>query len=83
MATEDEAALREELRMVEEDLTRLRQTAAELRERVGERADSPTDSAEISTLITMAEEQEAFAETLEARREELLRRLGEQEQAGR
>jgi hypothetical protein len=77
MATEDEAALREELRMVEEDLAGLRQTARELRERIGDRADAPTDWAEISTLITMAEEQEALAATLEARREVLLRRLGE------
>ncbi|MCW2878723.1 MAG: hypothetical protein JWQ95_2823 [Sphaerisporangium sp.] len=77
MATQDEAALREELRLLEEDLPRLRQTAAELRERVGERADAPTDAAEMATLITMAEEQEAFAATLEARREELLRRLGQ------
>ncbi|GAA3809538.1 hypothetical protein GCM10022226_32340 [Sphaerisporangium flaviroseum] len=77
MATQDEAALREELRMVEEDLARLRENARELRETVGERSIAPTDSAEMSTLITMAEEQEGLAATLEARREELLRRLGE------
>ncbi|MCW2703419.1 MAG: hypothetical protein JWQ37_1414 [Blastococcus sp.] len=71
------AALRDELRVVEEELTQLRQTATELRRRVGERADRPTDSAEIATLITEAEEQEAFIEVLERRREDLLRRLGE------
>jgi hypothetical protein len=71
------AALRDELRVVEEELTQLRQTATELRRRVGERADRPTDSAEIATLITEAEEQEAFIEVLEKRRKDLLRRLGE------
>ena len=71
------AALRDELRVVEEELTQLRQTATELRRRVGERADRPTDSAEIATLITEAEEQETFIEVLEKRRKDLLRRLGE------
>jgi hypothetical protein len=71
------AALRDELRVVEEQLTQLRQTAADLRRRVGEHGDGPTDSAERSTLITEAEEQEAFIEVLERRREDLLRRLGE------
>jgi hypothetical protein len=70
-------ALREELRLVEEELARLRQTAAELRRQIGERWFDPTDPAERTTLITTAEEQEAFIEVLENRREELLRRLGE------
>jgi hypothetical protein len=77
MTTKGKDALREELRMVEEDLERLRATARELRERLGEHADAPTDAAEIATMLTMAEEQEAFAATLEARREELLQRLAE------
>jgi hypothetical protein len=71
------AAIREELRLVEEDLARLRETAADLRRLIGERANEPTDPAERSALIEAAEEQEALAEELEARREELLRRLGE------
>jgi hypothetical protein len=71
------AELREELTLVEEELGQVRETATELRRRVGERADRPTDSAEIATLITEAEEQEAFIEVLERRREDLLRRLGE------
>ena len=70
------AAIREGLRMVEEDLARLRETAADLRRRIGERADYPTDPAELSALIEEAEEQEFLADELEARREELLRRLG-------
>ena len=71
-----QAAIREELRLVEEDLARVRELAATLRRRIGERADYPTDPAELSALIEEADEQEALAEELEARREELLRRLG-------
>jgi hypothetical protein len=71
-----QAAIREELRLVEEDLARLRETARDLRRRIGERADYPTDPAELSALIEEAEEQEFLADELEARREELLRRLG-------
>jgi hypothetical protein len=73
---EPQAAIREELRLVEEDLARIRETAADLRRRIGERADYPTDPAELSALIEEAEEQEFLADELEARREELLRRLG-------
>ena len=71
-----QAAIREELRLVEEDLARIRETAADLRRRIGERADYPTDPAELSALIEEAEEQEFLADELEGRREELLRRLG-------
>ena len=71
-----QAAIREELPLVEEDLARIRETAADLRRRIGERADYPTDPAELSALIEEAEEQEFLADELEARREELLRRLG-------
>lgn len=70
------AAIREELQLVQEDLVRLRAAAASLRQRIGERADEPTDAAERSALIESAEEQEALIDELEARREELLRRLG-------
>ena len=73
---ESKAALREELRQVDADLGKLRRTAAELRQRVGERWDGPTDEAEHALMITAAEEQEAFAAELENRRGELVRRLG-------
>jgi hypothetical protein len=82
MDTEDpqdpQAALREELREVEADLAELRRTAAELRRQIGERWFDPTDEPERAALITAAEEQEALAEELELRREELLRRLEEE-----
>ena len=71
------AQLRQELALVEEELTRLRTTAAELRRQIGERSVEPTDSAKRSLLITEAEEQEAFIAALERRREELLQRLRE------
>jgi hypothetical protein len=70
-------ALREQLQVVEKDLAELRETAAELRRRIGSRDDDPTDPEERSLLITTAEEQEALIEVLEQRREDLLRRLRE------
>jgi hypothetical protein len=75
MDADSPTALRDELQRVEEELARLRESAAELRRRIGERADDPTDAAERATMITTAEEQEAFIEVLENRRTELLRRL--------
>jgi hypothetical protein len=74
--SESAAALEAELRVVKEDLARLRETAADLRRRIGEREDEPTDPAERSALIEQAEEQEALIDMLKARREELLRKLG-------
>ena len=76
MAADDPTAQpREELAVVEEELTRLRTTAAELRRQIGERSFEPTDPAERSLLIIQAEEQEALIAVLERRREELLHRL--------
>src|ERR1700727_2383903 len=71
--SESAAAPEAELRIVKEDLTRLRETAADLRRRIGEREDEPTDPAERSALIEQAEEQEAWIDLLKGRREELLR----------
>ena len=70
------AAIAEEVRLVQDDIARLRETAAALRRRIGERDEEPTDPEERSALIEAAEEQEALIDQLEARREELLRRLG-------
>ncbi|MFJ2031704.1 hypothetical protein [Streptosporangium sp. NPDC087985] len=67
-------SIHEELRQVEEDLKRLRTEVAELRGQVGELG--PTDPAERSALINMADEQEALANELEGRREGLLRQIG-------
>ena len=76
MAADDPTAQpREELAVVEEELTRLRTTAAESRRQIGERSFEPTDPAERSLLIIQAEEQEALIAVLERRREELLQRL--------
>lgn len=73
---EPEATTREELRLVEEDLARLRETATDLRRRLGERGDDPTDPEERAAVIEAAEENEALVARLEVRREELLGRLG-------
>jgi len=78
MATDKtDSEMRDELRLVEEELAELRQTATDLRRRIGDRSDAPTDAADMAAAITAAEEQEAFLRALEARREALLRRLGE------
>ena len=77
MTTADpSAAIAEELRLVQDDIARLRETAADLRRRIGERDEEPTDPEERSALIEAAEEQEALIDQLEARRVELFRRLG-------
>lgn len=73
-----EPELRRELEEVEADLEELRDTAASLRRQIGERWDEPTDASERAALITAAEEQEALAETLTARRDELRRLLERQ-----
>ena len=65
--------VRAQLKQVETDLERVRRTAAEVRSGVGE-AEDPTDR---GSLIQAADEQDALAETLAARREDLLRRLAE------
>jgi hypothetical protein len=68
------AELREEFRLVEEDIENLRRSARQLRQQVGQ--DEPGDVADRAATITAAEEQEALAEQLEARRAELRRCLG-------
>jgi hypothetical protein len=70
-------AVREELRLVEEELAELRRTAEEARRRIGDRSDWPTDPAEIGMQITAVEEQRAVINALEARRDALRVRLGE------
>jgi hypothetical protein len=67
--------LREELRLVDEDLTQLRKSTRELHERIGDRDDEPTDPAERSAMIFMAEEQDSLIADLESRREQLLQRI--------
>jgi len=67
--------LRAQLKQVETDLERVRRTAADIRSGVGE-AEDPTDR---GSLIQAADEQDALAEALAARREDLMRRLAESE----
>jgi hypothetical protein len=74
-AEKSDAELREELRLVEDDIEGLRRSAVQLRQSVGE--DEPGDFADRASAIAAAEEQESLAEQFEARREELLKRLGE------
>jgi ubiquinone biosynthesis protein UbiJ len=71
----DEPEVREQLRQVDADLAKLRQDVAEMRQQIGERWNSPTDSAELAMILTNVEQQEALIEDLETRREQLLARL--------
>ena len=64
--------LRAELMEVENDLANVRRIAADIRSGVGE-AEDPADR---GSLIQAADEQDALAEQLAARRDNLLRRLG-------
>jgi uncharacterized membrane protein len=69
--------IREELQLVEDDVARLREAVADLRTRLGEAWNEPTDIEERTAMIEAAEEQEALISELETRRQELLQRLGE------
>jgi hypothetical protein len=75
MDTDRESALRQELQGVESDLTELRDAAENLRRQIGERWFEPMDASERAALLTAAEEQEALAESLESRRDDLRRLL--------
>ena len=71
MATDEpEAALREELRTIDERLAELRQELEGLQ-------DDLRDADDSAAAITLVEEQEALIETLETRRAQLARQLGE------
>jgi hypothetical protein len=74
-AQQPEADTRSELERVEREIAQLREQVGELRERLAEHWDDPSDGPDRTALITMAEEQEAFLAVLEARRDELRRRL--------
>ncbi len=68
--------LREELRIVEADISGAEKTAAEFRRLIGERS-AGADREEMGQLITQAQEQEAVLRILVARRERLEKRLSE------
>jgi hypothetical protein len=72
---EPQRELREELQRLEQQIEQLRRSAAEIRRRIGNDEEGPTDAEEIALLLTEAEQEEAFVEILEARRDHLLQRL--------
>ncbi|MFG1685490.1 hypothetical protein ACGFNP_35385 [Nonomuraea sp. NPDC049269] len=65
-------SVEDELRQVEEDLTRLRAQTKDLRDQIGDMG--ATDQVEIGAMIGMADEQEELIADLERRRDDLLRR---------
>ena len=69
----------EELRVIDEELARLRETAAGLRRQIGERWDDPADPVDRTQLIEAAEEQEALIAELEDRRSRLIGQPGPSE----
>jgi hypothetical protein len=66
--------LREQLRVVEADISGAEKTAAEFRRLIGERS-AGADREEMGQLITQAQEQDAVLRVLTARRERLQKRL--------
>jgi uncharacterized protein involved in exopolysaccharide biosynthesis len=77
MVTDSLDAHRQDLAALDQEIADLQKRAAELRLRIGERADYPTDLEEVSMLLTEAEEQEAVLATLKGRRDQLAERLGQ------
>ncbi|HEY8456027.1 MAG TPA: hypothetical protein VIL34_10550 [Actinopolymorphaceae bacterium] len=73
---ESRDVLREQLREVEERQAALRRAAADLRRQIGE-SGGLGDAAEAAEILREAEEQEALAASLEARRRDLLSKLEE------
>jgi hypothetical protein len=65
--------LRAQLKQVETDLANVRRAAADIRSSVGE-AEDPADR---GSLIQAADEQDSLADTLAARRDDLVRRIAE------
>jgi hypothetical protein len=76
VSTEPGRDLREELRLVDEEIAELRASAAELRRQVGDRTDGTLEPEETASTISSAEELEAIVDSLETRRDGLARRLG-------
>ncbi|MFI6325634.1 hypothetical protein ACIBG8_49535 [Nonomuraea sp. NPDC050556] len=66
-------SIQDELRQVDEDLAKLRASTAELREQVGDMG--PTDAAERSAMLQLADDNDELIAELEARREGLRKRL--------
>jgi hypothetical protein len=74
--TSDEAALRSELKEVEDLIAQARSGATGVHQELGGRDDGPLDAEETAVLFTTAQEQEAVRDELKLRRDKLRRRLG-------
>ncbi|MET8154036.1 hypothetical protein ACIBSW_16600 [Actinoplanes sp. NPDC049668] len=59
---------------LDQKIADLQTQVQDMRRRIGDRADSPTDAAEVSSLLTEVEEQEAILAALTARRDEIKER---------
>jgi hypothetical protein len=74
---EDSGALQEQLRSLDAEVAEIRQTVTDLRRGIGERSNAPVDAADMAAAITAAEEQEAVLKLLEAKRDDVQRRLSD------
>jgi hypothetical protein len=75
MTQQSDRDLREQLRMVDEEISELRASAAALRRQVGDRTDGSVEPEETAATISSAEELEAIVDSLETRRDDIARRL--------
>jgi len=75
---EDSGALQEQLRTLDAEVAEMRQTVAGLRRGIGNSSDAPVDAADMAAAITSAQEQEAVLKLLEAKRDDVQRRLANQ-----
>ncbi|HTL83664.1 MAG TPA: hypothetical protein VL856_00665 [Acidimicrobiia bacterium] len=67
--------LRAELERLEREIAELQRVAREMREQLADHSDGSEVGPDRTEALTMAEEQEAIAAVLQARRQELQRRL--------
>jgi len=72
----DEAALRSELKQVEDLIARTGSSAAGIHQELGSKDEGTLDSAETSELFSATQEQESLLGALERRRDDLRRLLG-------
>lgn len=75
MTEQSDRDRREELRLVDEEIAEMRESAAALRRQVGDRSDGSVEPEETAATISRAEELEAIISTLQTRRDDLARRL--------
>lgn len=75
MTQQSDRDLREQLRLVDQEIAEMRESVAAVRRQVGDRSDGSVEPEETAATISSAEELEAILDTLQTRRDDLARRL--------